>query len=72
MKQNRNRPLVLHNEGSRHPFRLRLPREIFVIGPDELPLEEVAAPAKKGLSEDASLFMLSFSAFFAAFYLFIF
>lgn len=69
----RNRPLVLTNESARHPFRQRLPRHIFQI------VEEKAATAKprartvaRSDDNDWKLFVLSFSAFFTAFYSFIF
>ncbi len=68
----RTRPLVLTNESARHPFRQRLPRHIFQVTDD--------APAAKAQSRslaasddsDWKLFVLSFSAFFTAFYSFIF
>lgn len=72
MKQKRTRNLVLHNEGARHPFRLSLPLEVLKVVQDEVITVEAVAPTKKWLNEDASLFVLSFSAFFTAFYLFIF
>lgn len=72
MKYNRTRPLVLRNEGARHPFRLSLSREILALGPEEIATEEVATKKSKWLNEDTSLFLFSFSAFFTAFYLFIF
>ncbi len=72
MKQKRTRSLVLRNEGARHPFRLSLPMEALVSPQQEIAAEETAAMPKKWLNEDASLFVLSFSAFFTAFYLFIF
>ena len=72
MKQIRKRPLVLRNEGAKHPFRLSLPLEALALNEGNVAAEEAAAKPKKWLNEDASLFILSFSAFFTAFYLFIF
>ncbi len=72
MKQKRTRNLVLHNEGAKHPFRLSLPLEVLTVAQDDVMAVEAVAPPKKWLNEDASLFVLSFSAFFTAFYLFIF
>ncbi|MEP2871551.1 MAG: hypothetical protein ABJP02_05320 [Parasphingorhabdus sp.] len=72
MKQKLTRNLVLHNEGAKHPFRLSLPLEVFAVAQDESATLEAEAPTKKWLNEDTSLFLLSFSAFFTAFYLFIF
>ncbi|GAA0469943.1 hypothetical protein GCM10009096_08580 [Parasphingorhabdus litoris] len=59
----------MYNESAKHPFRLSLPKEAFAIAEDE---RVIAAPKKKWMNEDTSMFMLSFSAFFTAFYLFIF
>lgn len=66
----RTRPLVLTTESARHPFRQRLPQHVLRVVDD--------APARarpRRLSDDDSdwkLFMLSFCAFFTAFYSFIF
>ncbi|WP_254054412.1 hypothetical protein [Sphingorhabdus sp. EL138] len=72
MKKNLNRSLTLHHEGVRHPFRLSLPLEALSLNDEQISLAETAKQPRKRLSEDASLFLLSFSAFFTAFYLFIF
>lgn len=74
MKQKLKRPLVLRNEGAKHPFRLSLPRDALALTQELVAAEkaEVTAKPNKWLNEDASLFVLSFSAFFTAFYLFIF
>jgi hypothetical protein len=65
----RNRPLVLTTESARHPFRQSLPRHVLTV------VEEKPAVARrKAVSADDSdwkLFMLSFCAFFTAFYSFI-
>lgn len=63
---------MLHNEGAKHPFRLSLPLEVLTVAQDQAIAVEAVEPSKKWLNEDASLFVLSFSAFFTAFYLFIF
>ncbi|MEJ7934663.1 hypothetical protein WG907_10380 [Sphingobium sp. AN558] len=64
----RTRPLVLTTESARHPFRQRLPRHVLTVASD-------AIPPKKGRvasdDDDWKLFMLSFCAFFTAFYSFI-
>ncbi len=72
MKKHLNRSLVLHHEGVRHPFRLSLPLEALALNEEQVDIENTAIKAKRQWSEDASLFLLSFSAFFTAFYLFIF
>lgn len=72
MKQIRTRKLVLHDEAAKHPFRLSLPLDVLTVAEDQVLTAEAVVPPKKGLNEDASLFVLSFSAFFTAFYLFIF
>jgi hypothetical protein len=64
----RTRPLVLTTESARHPFRQRLPRHV---------LEVKEAPAGRSThsvsdDDDWKLFVLSFCAFFTAFYSFIF
>lgn len=71
MKQTLSRPLVLRNEGAKHPFRLSLPLDTLALTEPQVALEESEEPSKKWFNEDASLFVLSFSAFFTAFYLFI-
>jgi hypothetical protein len=65
------RPLVLPNEGIRHPFRQSLPAEIVQIAREEHGLEAAAPSKGKWLGDDASLFLLSFLTFFTAFYMFI-
>ena len=66
----RTRPLVLTSESARHPFRQWLPAHVLRV------VEEAPAKSKKmRLANDDSdwkLFALSFSAFFTAFYSFIF
>ena len=55
-----------------HPFRQSLPLEWFQLARAEH-VRDAAAPSRgKALGEDASLFLLSFIAFFTAFYTFIF
>lgn len=63
----RTRPLVLTTESARHPFRQSLPRHVFRI------VETTTAPAKRMVDDDGDwkLFVLSFGAFFTAFYSFI-
>ncbi|MGE4323958.1 MAG: hypothetical protein AB7E60_13145 [Sphingobium sp.] len=64
----RTRPLVLSTESARHPFRQRLPRHVLKV------TEPLASPrVRQGSSDDNDwkLFMLSFGAFFTAFYSFI-
>lgn len=72
MKKIRTRKLVLHNEAAKHPFRLSLPLDVLTVPRDQALTAEALSTPKKWLNEDASLFVLSFSAFFTAFYLFIF
>ncbi|MEO9469486.1 hypothetical protein [Parasphingorhabdus sp.] len=67
----RTRALALRNEGARHPFRLNLPREVLAVATEEQPQEQ-GSPKRYWLNEDVHLFLLSFAAFFTAFYLFIF
>ena len=59
----RTRPLILTNESARHSFRQRLPRHVLAV--------HDVSPATSDDS-DWKLFMLSFCAFFTAFYSFIF
>ncbi|MEW4467156.1 hypothetical protein AB1K62_04905 [Parasphingorhabdus sp. JC815] len=59
-------------KSSRHPFRITLSHKLLVQTDDQACCEQAAAQPKKWLGEDMSLFLLSFSAFFTAFYLFIF
>lgn len=62
----RTRPLVLSTESARHPFRQRLPAHVF-----RLDAEKKEAKRQANDDQDWKLFMLSFSAFFTAFYSFI-
>lgn len=57
----RRRALVLTSEGARHPFRRTLPAHLF----------KVAADSAARDDQDWKLFLLSFTAFFTAFYSFI-
>ncbi|MCK0531819.1 hypothetical protein [Sphingobium agri] len=59
----RTRPLILTNESSRHPFRQALPRHVLTV-------QESSVSASD--DSDWKLFLLSFCAFFTAFYSFIF
>jgi hypothetical protein len=58
------RPLVLHSDGARHPFRSSLPHHVTSDAPRLRPL-----PSS---DNDWKLFVLSFVTFFTAFYSFIF
>ncbi|UZW55867.1 hypothetical protein NUH86_03470 [Sphingobium sp. JS3065] len=62
------RPLVLSSESARHPFRQRLPRHVLRVAEPSGTRER--APVSD--DNDWKLFMLSFGAFFTAFYSFIF
>ncbi|WP_037454824.1 hypothetical protein [Sphingobium chlorophenolicum] len=64
----RSRPLVLTSESARHPFRQRLPRHVLRVA------QPGPARERPPVSDDNDwkLFMLSFGAFFTAFYSFIF
>jgi len=64
----RTRPLVLTTESARHPFRQRLPRHVLAVASDA-PTSRKARAASD--DSDWKLFMLSFVAFFTAFYSFI-
>ncbi|WP_327754215.1 hypothetical protein VVT58_03205 [Sphingobium sp. SJ10-10] len=64
----RTRPLVLTSESARHPFRQRLPRHVLRLA-DEAASRPRVQPSD---DNDWKLFMLSFGAFFTAFYSFIF
>lgn len=59
----RTRPLILTNEAARHAFRQRLPRHV---------LKVEGTSASTSDESDWKLFVLSFCAFFTAFYSFIF
>ncbi len=63
----RNRALALTTESARHPFRRSLPRHV-------LQPADVKGKAADPASDDSDwkLFVLSFSAFFTAFYSFIY
>ncbi len=71
MVEDRNRALALRNEGARHPFRLKLPREALMVATEEIAVAK-EPDRKLLLNEDVHMFVLSFLAFFTAFYLFIF
>lgn len=64
----RTRPIVLTNETARHPFRRQLPVHVLEVK------GVVGAKAEDAASDDNDwkLFVLSFCAFFTAFYSFIF
>jgi hypothetical protein len=68
----RTRTLVLTSESARHPFRQRLPRHVLRI--DAPAARPAGEQPSDGASDDKDwkLFMLSFGAFFTAFYSFIF
>ena len=72
MDRQRLRSVVLHGEGIKHPFRQNLPDKIAEIARQEHDSDAGLKAKEKGLGEDASLFLLSFVAFFTAFYMFIF
>lgn len=59
----RTRALILTTESARHPFRQQLPRHV---------LQVRNAPDSASDDNDWKLFVLSFCAFFTAFYSFIF
>lgn len=70
------RPLVLTTESARHPFRQKLPAHVLQVMPpvDTSPTDARSAKAAKqsaGDDQDWKLFVLSFAAFFTAFYSFI-
>ena len=60
------RKLVQTSEGARHPFRQALAPHVFAV-----PAEWKPKPLKWWQREDAHLFVVSFGAFFTAFYTFI-
>tara|TARA_R110000796_G_scaffold14011_9_gene45261 strand:+ start:42835 stop:43053 length:219 start_codon:yes stop_codon:yes gene_type:complete len=66
------RSLALRKDGIGHPFRQNLPFEMAPIAKAEHVLETSGTTGGKWLGEDVSLFILSFLAFFTAFYTFIF
>lgn len=71
MDTQRLRPLGLRGEETGHPFRQSLPIDIVQVAGDGHDSDIMARATEKGLGEDASLFLLSFLAFFTAFYTFI-
>ncbi|MDZ7588779.1 MAG: hypothetical protein U5J78_06470 [Parasphingorhabdus sp.] len=73
MEKKSRRSLALTDEAVRHPFRQMLPREIRASALALKAAEPVLArPKRSAFGEDTQLFLLSFLAFFSAFYLFIF
>jgi hypothetical protein len=66
------RPLLLNDERMGHPFRENLPIAIAKHAREEKDPDGAAMSKERWLGEDASLFLLSFLAFFTAFYTFIF
>ena len=69
------RTLVLTTESARHPFRQTLPPHVFTLAPAGPGAKEVEGVKLRSVSADDSdwkLFLLSFVAFFTAFYGFIF
>ena len=71
MDRDRLRTLALTDEVARHSFRRSLPEKIIGITREEHDLDRVSTAKQKGFGEDISLFLLSFLAFFTAFYMFI-
>lgn len=65
-------PSVLGSGEIGHPFRQSLPIEMIQRAQKDRDLETALPTKGKWLGEDASLFVLSFLAFFTAFYTFIF
>lgn len=59
----RTRALILTTESAHHPFRQQLPRHV-------LQVQDASTPVSD--DDDWKLFVLSFCAFFTAFYSFIF
>lgn len=76
MKEARTRPLMLQNardnEVARHPFRRSLSLEGLAQIDEQAASGDAATRSRRWLNENVSLFVLSFSAFFTAFYAFIF
>lgn len=66
----RTRPLVLTTESARHPFRQRLAPHVLAVTLDAT----ASRKARTAVQDDSDwkLFMLSFCAFFTAFYSFIY
>ncbi|PHR21180.1 MAG: hypothetical protein COA41_02415 [Sphingopyxis sp.] len=65
-------PLVLRSKAMQHPFRQSLPANMSRVARENHELEMEERTERKGVGEDVSLFLLSFLAFFTAFYMFIF
>ena len=72
MDRERFNPLVFRDQGIGHPFRQSLPATIVQIAREEHESDGAATTNAGGIGDDASLFLLSFLAFFTAFYTFIF
>jgi hypothetical protein len=73
MKHSLTRPLVLTEESVRHPFRRQLGKAYHDQAVRESgELQRQLAKRRSSQAEDASLFLLSFSAFFVAFSAFLF
>jgi hypothetical protein len=72
MNGQKRRHLVLRDESIRHPFRQSLPIEFMQTARAQHELDSTTPAKKRRIGEDASMFMLSFFAFFTAFYMFIF
>jgi hypothetical protein len=62
------RALALSTESARHPFRRALPAHLFRLEAKEA---APARPKRASSDQDWKLFLLSFAAFFTAFYTFI-
>jgi len=63
--------LALPDQSPRHSFRRSLPPKIAGLARQERDLEKLSDKKEEGFGEDVSLFLLSFLAFFTAFYMFI-
>tara|TARA_R110002126_G_scaffold6736_6_gene34361 strand:+ start:4231 stop:4449 length:219 start_codon:yes stop_codon:yes gene_type:complete len=72
MNRERSSPLLLREEEISHPFRQRLPTTMLQIAKEQQESDSAAVPKAGGIGDDTSLFVLSFLAFFIAFYTFIF
>lgn len=72
MRNRKRRPLVIRNEGARHPLRQQLPLSFFKVEVEEADSAAIKSSTSRWFNEDTSLFFLSFVTFFTAFYLFIF
>lgn len=72
MNRETSRPSLLRDDSIRHPFRQSLPHEMVQMARHEHAMENAEPAKRKGWGDDASLFVLSFFAFFTAFYTFIF